>query len=92
MGRCWSWCWRGDFAADDCLPKGQGTEFFLPEPPVGDLDISKLLGREAGMEIQEDFSGGIDLILFDPYAVALPINFVLQREHAVGVDEERNSP
>ncbi len=42
------------------------------------------------MEIQQDFTGGIDLILFDPNAVALPIYFVLQREHAVGVDEEGN--
>lgn len=63
-----------------------------PQFTTHSLKVNKLLIREFGMKIQQNFRRVGQVLQVNPWEEGLVINFILERQQAIGVDEDWDAP
>ena len=64
----------------------------LPQPPASHLELLELLPRDGGVELGHPVGHGAEVDLVHPHTEPLPVDREIERQHAVGIDEQGDAP
>src|SRR5581483_2029309 len=99
--RCDHWCEQGTAEDGEFLgarrevavqarEEAGRAEVLLPEPATAVLQLGEPGRREPLVEAGDELADSLDVGAIDPDAVGPPVDEEVVREHAVGVDEDRD--